>query len=74
MASFCHGISHGHCHDFAEPRGSKPGLERPVVVMQGDALNRASIPTVVVLVLTSNVRLALRRGPILRGVAVMLGR
>lgn len=42
--------------------------------MQGDALNRASIPTVVVLVLTSNVRLALRRGPILRGVAVMLGR
>jgi len=40
--------------DLPEPIGSGPGLRRPVVVMQGDALNRSRIATVVCVPLTSN--------------------
>lgn len=40
--------------DLAEPAGSEPGYRRPVVVVQGDALNRSRIATVVVVPLTSN--------------------
>jgi mRNA interferase MazF len=29
--------------DLGEPRGSKPGFRRPVLVIQGDALNRSRI-------------------------------
>lgn len=36
------------------PRGSEPGFRRPVVVVQGDALNRSRITTVVCVPLTSN--------------------
>ena len=36
------------------PTGSGPGFRRPVVVVQGDALNRSRIATVVCLPLTSN--------------------
>lgn len=36
------------------PRGSEPGFRRPVVVVQGDALNRSRIATVVCVPLTSN--------------------
>jgi mRNA interferase MazF len=52
-------------YDFAEPRGSEPGYERPVVIVQGDALNRTTIGTAVVVVLTSNVRLASATGNVL---------
>jgi mRNA interferase MazF len=52
-------------YDFAEPRGSEPGDERPVVVVQGDALNRTTIATAVCVVLTSNVRLASAAGNVL---------
>ena len=41
-----------------EPRGSEPGLRRPVVVVQADAFNRSSISTVIVATVTSNLRLA----------------
>ena len=41
-----------------EPVGSGPGYRRPVVVIQGDALNRSRIKTAVCVVLTSNLKLA----------------
>jgi len=44
--------------DLADPRGSEPGFRRPVVVLQGDALNRSKIGTVICVVLTSNLRWA----------------
>jgi mRNA interferase MazF len=44
--------------ELPEPTGSGPGFRRPVVVVQGDALNRSGIATVVCVPLTSNVRWA----------------
>ncbi len=43
--------------ELSEPRGAEPGFRRPVVVMQSDAFNRSRIGTVIVVVLTSNLRL-----------------
>src|SRR5215471_5695456 len=42
--------------DLPEPTGSGPGFRRPVVVIQGDAMNRSRIATVVCVPLTSNLR------------------
>ncbi len=42
--------------DLPSPRGSVPGFRRPVVVVQGDALNRSRIATVVCVPLTSNLK------------------
>ena len=42
--------------DLPAPAGSGPGLRRPVVVVQGDALNRSRIATVVCVPLTSNLK------------------
>ena len=42
--------------DLGEPQGSAPGYRRPVVVVQGDALNRSRIGTVVCVPLTSNLK------------------
>ena len=44
--------------ELPEPTGSGPGLRRPVVVVQGDALNRSRVATVVCVPLTSNLRWA----------------
>jgi mRNA interferase MazF len=44
--------------DMPVPTGSGPGFRRPVVVVQGDALNRSRIATVVCVPLTSNLRWA----------------
>ena len=44
--------------DLPAPAGSGPGLRRPVVVVQGDALNRSRISTVVCVPLTSNLKWA----------------
>ena len=44
--------------DLPSPTGSGPGFRRPVVVVQGDALNRSRIATVVCVPLTSNLRWA----------------
>jgi len=44
------------------PAGSGPGFRRPVVVVQGDALNRSRITTVVCVPLTSNLKWALAPG------------
>jgi mRNA interferase MazF len=40
--------------ELAEPAGSGLGYRRPVVVVQGNALNRSRISTVVCVPLTSN--------------------
>ena len=42
--------------DVPPPVGSEPGFRRPVVVVQGDALNRSRIATVVCVPLTSNLK------------------
>ena len=44
--------------DLPAPVGSGPGFRRPVVVVQGDALNRSRIGTAVCIPLTSNLRWA----------------
>jgi mRNA interferase MazF len=41
-----------------EPEGSEPGYRRPVLVLQRDEVNRSRIDTIVVCVLTGNLRLA----------------
>lgn len=41
--------------DLPDPTGSGPGFRRPVVVVQGNHLNRSRIGTVVCVPLTSNV-------------------
>ncbi|MBI4220221.1 MAG: type II toxin-antitoxin system PemK/MazF family toxin [Chloroflexi bacterium] len=40
--------------DLSAPVGSGPGFRRPVVIVQGDALNQSRIATVVCVPLTSN--------------------
>ncbi len=44
--------------DLGEPVSSAPGYRRPVLVVQGDALNRSRIATVVCVPLTSNLKWA----------------
>ena len=51
--------------DLGEPRGSKPGFRRPVLVIQGDSLNRSRIATAVCVALTSNVKWASAPGNVL---------
>jgi mRNA interferase MazF len=48
--------------DLPEARGSGPAFRRPVVVVQGDALNRSRVATVVCVALTSNVKWATAPG------------
>lgn len=47
------------------PARSGPGYRRPVLVVQADAFNRSRIQTVVVVVLTSNLRLRAAPGNVL---------
>lgn len=51
--------------DLPDPVGSGPGYRRPVLVIQADSFNRSRIPTVVVAVVTSNLRLAQAPGNVL---------
>jgi mRNA interferase MazF len=48
--------------DLGEPLGTAPGFRRPVLVVQGDALNRSRVATVVCVPLTSNVKWAAAPG------------
>lgn len=41
-----------------EPRGSEPGFRRPVLIVQSDAFNASPIQTLLVAVVTSNLKLA----------------
>ena len=47
---------------LTEPAGPGPGYRRPVVIVQGDEFNASRISTVVVVPLTSNLRLAAAPG------------
>jgi mRNA interferase MazF len=60
-------ISQGHVYwaDLPDPTGSGPGFQRPVIVVQGDALNRSRIRTVVCIPLTSNLAWADAPGNVL---------
>lgn len=40
--------------DFGMPLGSEPGFNRPVLIIQTDALNQSKINTVIVIPLTTN--------------------
>lgn len=53
--------------DLPDPEGSGPGFRRPVVIVQGDALNRSRIATVVCVPLTSNLRRAEAPGNVVLG-------
>ena len=43
---------------LGEPRGSEPGYKRPVVIVSANEFNKSTIKTVIVAVITSNLRLA----------------
>ncbi|HEY2232473.1 MAG TPA: type II toxin-antitoxin system PemK/MazF family toxin [Blattabacteriaceae bacterium] len=51
--------------DLPEPRGSEPGFRRPVLIIQADSFNRSGIRTVIVAVITSNLRLVDAPGNVL---------
>jgi mRNA interferase MazF len=48
--------------DLGEPRGSAPALERPVVVVQTDALTRSKLATIMVVPVTTNMKRAAAPG------------
>lgn len=48
--------------DLGEPRGSKPGKRRPVLVIQADPYNASRLNTIVAAVITSNTGLAAMPG------------
>jgi mRNA interferase MazF len=48
--------------NLPDPVGSGPGFRRPVVVVQGDHLNRSRLATVVCVPLTSNLTWSLAPG------------
>jgi mRNA interferase MazF len=50
--------------DLGDPIGSEPGFRRPIVVIQGDPLNRSHLATVLGVVLTSNLKWAQAPGNI----------
>lgn len=52
-------IRQGEVHwvDLGDPRGSEPAHRRPCIIVQNNAFNASRISTVVVVVLTSNLRL-----------------
>jgi len=60
-------IAQGHIYwaDLPAPTGSGPGFRRPVLVIQGEALNRSRIRSVVCIPLTSNLRWAGAPGNVL---------
>lgn len=51
--------------DLGSPQGSAPGFRRPVVVIQGNALNRSRLATTVCVALTSNLKWAAAPGNVL---------
>ena len=51
--------------DLPEPTGSEPGYHRPVLVVQSDDFNRSRIATAIVVVITSNLKLAGAPGNVL---------
>jgi mRNA interferase MazF len=50
---------------FEDPGRSRPGYRRPVVIVQVDSFNRSRIHTVIIVAITSNLRLAKAPGNVL---------
>ena len=48
--------------DLPEPVGAAPGYRRPVLILQADSFTQSRIATVVVVVLSTNLRLATAPG------------
>ena len=44
--------------NLPDPTGSEPGYRRPVLVIQDDTFNQSNINTLIIAVITSNLRLA----------------
>ena len=51
--------------ELPDPVGSGPGFRRPMLIVQGEALNRSRLATVVWVPLTSNLRWATAPGNVL---------
>ncbi len=51
--------------NLPEPTGSSPGYRRPVLIVQSDHFNRSKINTTVVLVISTNLKLAESFGNVL---------
>jgi mRNA interferase MazF len=51
--------------DLPDPVASEPGYSRPLIIIQIDEFNRSRINTVVVVTLTTNLRLAAAPGNVL---------
>ncbi|MGC2745188.1 MAG: type II toxin-antitoxin system PemK/MazF family toxin [Candidatus Angelobacter sp.] len=51
--------------DLPEPCGSEPSFRRPVLIIQADSFNRSGIRTIIVAVITSNLRLVDAPGNVL---------
>lgn len=51
--------------NLPDPSGSGPGYRRPVLIIQSDAFNDSAIQTVIVVAITSNLRLANAPGNLL---------
>ena len=51
--------------ELPEPIASEPGFKRPVIILQTNEFNRSRIDTVVVVTITSNLKLAKAPGNIL---------
>jgi mRNA interferase MazF len=50
--------------ELPEPTASEPGFKRPVIILQSNEFNRSRIDTIIVVVVTSNLRLATAPGNI----------
>ncbi len=44
--------------ELPEPKASEPGYKRPVIIVQADEFNESRISTVIVVAITSNLRVA----------------
>lgn len=51
--------------NLPDPVGSEPGYRRPVLVTQADTFTQSQISTVIVVIITSNIRLAEAPGNVL---------
>lgn len=59
--------------DLDEPRASEPGYRRPVVIVQSDEFNKSKIRTVIVAVITANLKLARAPGNLKPGKTKSIG-
>jgi mRNA interferase MazF len=51
--------------DLPDPVGAGPGFRRPVIVIQSNDFNRSKIRTIIILILTSNLKLSDAPGNVL---------